>query len=109
MPNGNKHTQLGKFPIHDLFVPSMNHKLRNGLGHYAAAYDSATDEVLYYKEEGHKLHKSRLAYTDFGFAVLESYSVVELAAHYFHAVHMRQLEMEAQENVSSHDTSAPSP
>jgi len=94
MPNGNKHTILTKYPIHDLFVPAIDHRLRNGLGHHSATYVASTDEVVYYKQDEAELHESRVPYTQFAFRVLEIVSVVELGALYFHPLHITALEAE---------------
>lgn len=94
MANGNKHTILAKYPIHDLFVPTMDHQLRNGIGHHSAVYLPTTDEVLYYKQDDEQLHENRMAYTEFVFKVLEMFSAVELAALYFHPLHINSVETE---------------
>jgi len=92
MPNGNKHTILAKYPIHDLFAPAIDHKLRNGLGHHSAAYVPATDEVVYYKQDDDALLETRIPYTEFVLKVLQVFSIVELAAIYFHSLHIKACE-----------------
>jgi hypothetical protein len=94
MSNGNKHTILGKYPIQDLFVPVIDHKLRNGIGHHLAVYVPTTDEVVYYKQDGETLQENRISYTEFVFKVLQIFSVVELAALYFHPLHVKACEAE---------------
>ncbi|MGH7772382.1 MAG: hypothetical protein ACREQA_09095 [Candidatus Binatia bacterium] len=94
MPNGNKHTILEKYPIQDLFVPVIDHKLRNGIGHHSAVYAAQTDEVIYYEQEGEALQETRMSYTEFVFKVLQIYSAVELAALYFHPLHVKACEAE---------------
>lgn len=94
MANGNKHTILRQYPIQDLFVPAIDSKLRNGIGHHSAIYEAATDEVIYYSHGEPDLRETRMPYTEFVHKVLHLYSVLELAAHYFHALHVRAVEME---------------
>lgn len=94
MPNGNKHRILQQYPIQDLFVSFMDSKLRNGIGHHSASYDSKTDEVVYYSHGEPALEERRLPYTEFAYKVLSIYSALELAAHYFHSFHIRAIEME---------------
>jgi hypothetical protein len=94
MANGNKHTILGKYPINDLFVPAIDHQLRNGIGHHSAVYVPTDDEVVYYKQDGDKLHEQHMSYTEFVFKVLETFSVLELAALYFHPVHVKAVATE---------------
>ena len=47
MPNGNKHTLLKQLSIGDVFVPFIDAKLRNGVGHNAAHYDVTVDAIVY--------------------------------------------------------------
>ena len=94
MHNGNKHTIIQQYPIQDLFVSFMDSKLRNGIGHHSASYDSKTDEVVYYSHGEPALEEKRLPYTEFAYKVLSIYSALELAAHYFHSFHIRAIEME---------------
>jgi hypothetical protein len=94
MPNGNKPSQLIHYPVHDLFVPLMDHNLRNGIGHHSAMYDAKRDEVVYYKHEQENLVEVRLPYTEFAYKVLQIYSALELASLYFHALHIKACEAE---------------
>lgn len=95
MNNGIKHTVLGKYPIQDLFVPYIDNDLRNGIGHHAAHYDPLTDDIILHKTSGTDLKEFRLSYTVFAFKVIELYSAVELAALYFHPLHIKSFETEA--------------
>lgn len=101
MPNGNKHTVLTKFPIHDLFIPMIDAPLRNGLGHHSASYSSATDEVIYYSRAGAQEVEQRLPYTEFVYRVLAIVSKVELGALYLQALLIRACELEAPSQVSA--------
>jgi hypothetical protein len=44
-PNGSKPDMLKQLKIADLFVPFIDNKLRNGIGHNSAHYDVATDSI----------------------------------------------------------------
>lgn len=94
MINGNKRTILQQYPIQDLFISSMDSKLRNGIGHHSAIYDTKTDQVFYYSHGESVLEERRLPYTEFVYNVLSLYSALELAAHYFQYFHIRAVEME---------------
>lgn len=94
MPNANKHTVLQRYPIHDLFLPAMDSKLRNGIGHHSAFYSPEADEVVYYEQQGKDLVKCRISYTEFVDKVLMVYSALELAALYFHSIHVKSFELE---------------
>lgn len=94
IPNGNKHTILHQYPIDDLFVPAIDSKLRNGIGHHSAFYEARTDEVVYFSHGEPDLIETRMPYTEFVHKVLHLYSTLELAAHYFHSVHIRAIELE---------------
>jgi hypothetical protein len=94
MNNGIKHTILSKYPIHDLFVPVIDHQLRNGIGHHSAQYVATRDEVVYYRQDGQRLHEIHIPYAQFAFKVLEIVSAVELAALYFHRLHISAVDAE---------------
>lgn len=94
MANGKKHALLQQYSIHDLFVPAIDSKLRNGIGHHSAFYEAKTDEVVYYSHGEPDLGETRMPYTEFVHKVLHLYSALELAAHYFHSVHIRAIELE---------------
>lgn len=83
MKNGTKHTLLSKYPIADLFIPLINHKLRNGIGHNSAYYDTSTDEVIYRETRGDASTEHHLPYTLFCHELLTLYSAFELASLYY--------------------------
>ncbi len=95
MNNGIKHTILTKYPIHDLFVPFIDYRLRNGIGHHSAQYAPARDDVVYYKQDNEDLRSIHMSYTQFAYKVLGIFSAVELAAVYFHALHVKALGSES--------------
>ena len=76
LPNATKVEFLKKYPIQGLFVPHLNSKLRNGIGHNAAHYNSATDEVVCVEKNGEKLQEWRMSYTDFCKDTWELFSVL---------------------------------
>lgn len=88
LANGNKPAILKKFPIHDLFVPLIDNKLRNGLGHNSAAYSHEKDEISYRKSKGGVIVEKRLSYTEFCDKVFRLYSGVELAGIYLRHIHL---------------------
>jgi hypothetical protein len=94
MVNGNKYTVLQQYPIQDLFVPAIDSRLRNGIGHHSAFYEAKSDEVVYYSHGEQIVRETRMPYTEFVHKVLYLYSTLELAAHYFHPIHLRAIEME---------------
>jgi hypothetical protein len=86
MKNGAKPGLLNKYPIADLFVPYLDHTLRNGIGHHSAHYDAKTDHVLYYKFKGSTLVERAVPYSEFCDKVLHIYSRFELSVRYFNFV-----------------------
>lgn len=65
LDNGNKHQQLSKHAATKHFVALLDTNLRNGIGHAAAHYDPATDEVVCVKGDGAKLKEWRISYAGF--------------------------------------------
>jgi predicted RNA-binding Zn-ribbon protein involved in translation (DUF1610 family) len=82
LDNGNKHQQLSKCAATKHFVPLLNTKLRNGIGHAAAHYDPLTDEVVCVKADGAKLKEWRISYTRFCHAVVDVMSNLFFAEQY---------------------------
>jgi hypothetical protein len=71
MDNANKVAHLAKYGGTQHFAALMDTKLRNGIGHNAAHYDVATDEVVCVKAKGAALQEWRISYTDFCYTMLE--------------------------------------
>jgi hypothetical protein len=71
LDTGNKHQQLSKYAATKHFVPLLDSKLRNGIGHAAAHYDPVTDEVVCVTTVGSNLKEGRISYTAFCHAVVE--------------------------------------
>lgn len=83
LANANKPDHLSKYPIDDLFSPHLDTTLRNGIGHNAARYDAALDEVICIKQSSSKLIEERLNYTVFCDRVIGLSSVVFYSEDYF--------------------------
>ena len=83
LANANKPDHLSKYPIDDLFSPYLDTTLRNGLGHNAARYDAASDELICIKQSGLKLAEERLNYTVFCDKVIGLASVLFHSENYF--------------------------
>jgi hypothetical protein len=101
LANAKKPHHLDKYPIHDLFSPHFDTALRNGIGHNAARYDSAEDEVVCIKQMGSKLSEQRLNYTAFCHRTLELASVLYHSERYFFAL----LEQTGGDLKSAHEQS----
>jgi hypothetical protein len=79
LENANKVPHLSRQVATEHFAALLDTKLRNGIGHNAAHYDVATDEVVCVKVKGVALEEWRISYTDF------CYSTIELASAAFFA------------------------
>lgn len=82
LDNGNKHQQLSKHTPTKHFVPLLDTKLRNGIGHAAAHYDPVTDEVVCVKAKGAKLKEWRISYAGFCYAAVDLVSNLFFAEQY---------------------------
>jgi hypothetical protein len=82
LDTGKKHQQISKYAATKHFVPLLDTKLRNGIGHAAAHYDPATDEVVCLKAEGAKMNEFRISYTRFCYEVVEVMSNLFFAEQY---------------------------
>jgi hypothetical protein len=78
MKNGSKPDILKNLPLADLFVPFMNSKLRNGVGHNSAGYDVKSDEIFYSNHNKRETTQYRLPYIRFCEAVVLIYRQFEL-------------------------------
>jgi hypothetical protein len=85
MDNANKVPHLAKYGGTTHFSELMDTKLRNGIGHNAAHYDVATDEVVCVKAKGATLTEWRISYTEFCYTMLELVS-----AAYFSEAFLRE-------------------
>jgi hypothetical protein len=82
--NGIKDGQLRKHAIFSSITPELDLALRNGVGHHAAHYDVATDEIAYAKADDASLNESRISYTGFIDKAFKAYCAFEITAGYFH-------------------------
>ena len=71
LENANKIVHLEKYGGTQYFAALMDTKLRNGIGHNAAHYDVATDEVVCLRTRGAALEEWRISYTEFCYTMLE--------------------------------------
>ncbi|MGH0033926.1 MAG: hypothetical protein ACQGVK_02745 [Myxococcota bacterium] len=86
LPTANKPNHLKNYPIDDLFSPYLETSLRNGIGHNAARYDAALDEVVCIQQDGGNLAEERVHYTVFCHRVLEAASALFHSEPYFFAL-----------------------
>ncbi len=82
--NGNKADVLSRLgsPIADLFVPFMDHRLRNGIGHNSAYYDVVRDEVHYLVENEKGRTEYKLPYILFCEKLFNLYLQLEVVSRY---------------------------
>ncbi len=82
--NGSKPDVLRRLgpPISDLFVPYMDHKLRNGIGHNSARYDVVSDQVHYVLENERGRKSYQIPYIRFCYKLFELYPQLEVVALY---------------------------
>jgi hypothetical protein len=71
MDNAAKVPHLSRYGGTQHFAVLMDTKLRNGIGHNAAHYDVAADEIVCVKAKGATLQEWRISYTDFCYKMLE--------------------------------------
>ena len=88
LPNGTKRDHFVKLVVGDLFADVLDTKLRNGIGHHQAHFDSGADEVVLYDTKQASTVERRIGYTDFCDKVLRQVAAVELGATYHHALHI---------------------
>jgi hypothetical protein len=82
MNNGNKPAVLKRFPSAHIFVPFIDSRLRNGLGHNSAAYDVKVDAVLYSNRNAKGTSNHQLSYTRFCEKIILLYRQLELVYMY---------------------------
>lgn len=82
--NGNKPDVLNRLgpPVADLFVPYIDHRLRNGIGHNSSHYDIATDQVHYLVENERGRKEYSLPYILFCERVFNLYLQLEAVSSY---------------------------
>lgn len=82
--NGNKPDVLRRLgsPVAELFVPYIDHRLRNGIGHNSAHYDVTNDKVRYWVENERGRTEYELPYILFCEKVFSIYLQLEVVSHY---------------------------
>ena len=86
MPNGSKPDILRNMVIGDLFVPYMDNKLRNGIGHHSARYDVNNDAIEYSYKTKKGTQLEIISYIRFCEKVVRLYVQIELLSIYVHWV-----------------------
>ncbi len=76
LDNANKAPHLAKRDRTKAFAAFLDTKLRNGIGHNAAHYDAATDEVVCVKSRGAGTSEWRISYTGFCYSLLQLMSAL---------------------------------
>jgi hypothetical protein len=89
MENANKRPHLERYGGTQHFAALMDTKLRNGIGHNAAHYDVAADEIVCVKAKGAALQEWRISYTDFCYKMLELVSATYFSEGFFRAALQR--------------------
>ena len=82
MHNGSKSDILARMAIADIFVPFIEHRLRNGIGHNAAHYDVVDDRIDYQIENQSGVQKFSIPYIEFCEKVVSIYEQLELVSLY---------------------------
>lgn len=68
--------------VASLFVPFIDHKLRNGIGHHAAKYSVVDDRIDYVIENNKGIQRSAIPYILFCEKVVRLYAQIELVSIY---------------------------
>ena len=84
--NGNKPNFLKDLVVADIFVPFIDSKLRNGLGHHSARYHVVKDLIEYSNENQNGVQHMTISYVRFCEKVVRIYGQVELASIYLNWV-----------------------
>jgi hypothetical protein len=91
MPNGNKHTLLTPLRHGDIFVPFIDAKLRNGVGHNSAHYDVTTDTIAYRNHSPSRgIEDLSISYVRFCEKLVRLYGQLESCAPLIHFMRMRE-------------------
>ena len=91
MPNGNKHTLLNQLQHGDIFIPFIDAKLRNGVGHNSAHYDITTDTIRYQNHSSSRgIEEFSISYVRFCEKLVRLYGQLEACAPLVHFLRMRQ-------------------
>jgi len=82
--NGAKRGLLEHLTIADLFVPFIDNKLRNGIGHNSAHYDAANDVILYRVENDKGIQNLKISYTKFCETLVTLFRQLHVVSLYAH-------------------------
>jgi hypothetical protein len=80
MPNGAKPDILNKLKTGKLFVPFIDAKLRNGIGHHSAHYRALLDDIYYQNQSGANIEQFSISYIQFCEKLIRLYAQVEACA-----------------------------
>jgi len=84
MANGSKRNVLKNLVISDLFVPFIDNRLRNGIGHHTARYDVNSDVVEYSYRTRQGIEWDMISYVRFCEKVVRLYTQIEAISIYVH-------------------------
>ncbi len=84
MRNGSKPDILKQLKIADLFVPYIDNKLRNGIGHHSAHYDVKSDSIKYRIENDKGIQDLEISYIEFCDKVVRLYRQLHFVSQYAH-------------------------
>jgi len=84
MKNGSKPDILKQLKVADLFVPFIDNKLRNGIGHHSAHYEVNTDSIKYRIENDKGIQDFEIRYIDFCTKVVHLYAQLHFVSQYAH-------------------------
>ena len=84
MENGRKPDLLRQLKITDLFVPYIDNKLRNGIGHHSAHYDVQSDMIKYRSENKGGIQDFQISYMDFCTKIVHLYRQLHFVSKYAH-------------------------
>jgi hypothetical protein len=91
MANGNKPDLLKDLVIADIFVPFIDSKLRNGIGHHSARYNVVKDVIEYSNQNKKAIQQMTISYVRFCEKVVRLYGQLELASIYANWIKGRSL------------------
>lgn len=82
MKNGSKPDILKQLKIADLFVPYIDNKLRNGIGHHSAHYDVKSDSIKYRIGNDKGIQDLEISYIEFCDKVVRLYGQLHFVSQY---------------------------
>jgi hypothetical protein len=84
MDNGLKSGVLNQYCIDQIFAPTAENALRNGIGHHSAHHDIATDLIEYRRENRKGVAHFRIPYVEFSLKCVQLFHAFDLASIYLH-------------------------